>query len=348
MQCSNCRFENMPGIDNCGRCGTSLRLATAVIDVHPPRAGRWAKRWSRRFGTRRFVNRLADWVADNSPTLWNDAAIPVPQFEILWRMIVPGWPQIRIGRRVSGRAFLFIYLVAMCVGLIFIGTQLGSMFLGLAFACHAGSILDIVFAAVEGGWTKFIYFINCAVAVTLLAYFPAGWSISRVAMPVVIATPVPVFLQSGDVYLYSRAAYYGATPQAGDVVLYQIPHARIQLPANVAGRYPAIYMIDGERIDRVLATGRQKVVLTGGRLVVDGQASPWLPVNADRIPRDLNLAVTVPDQYCLILPTTNPQFIPGAPPFDQFWSQMSLVPVDNVWGRVYLRSQPLGRLARIR
>src|SRR5919204_650375 len=44
MQCPSCRFQNMPGVEVCGRCGSSLRLATAVVDVHPPRARAWQKR----------------------------------------------------------------------------------------------------------------------------------------------------------------------------------------------------------------------------------------------------------------------------------------------------------------
>ena len=49
MQCSNCQFQNMPGVQTCGRCGASLQLASLAIDVHPPRAGRAAKRWRRWF-----------------------------------------------------------------------------------------------------------------------------------------------------------------------------------------------------------------------------------------------------------------------------------------------------------
>src|SRR3954452_19475404 len=43
MQCSNCQFENIPGSEACGRCGSSLRVGTLVMDVNPPRAPRWRK-----------------------------------------------------------------------------------------------------------------------------------------------------------------------------------------------------------------------------------------------------------------------------------------------------------------
>ena len=66
MQCSSCRFENMPGVDVCGRCGSSLRLATAVLDVHPPRARPWAKRLRRYLPLHAASARLRDVASEVS------------------------------------------------------------------------------------------------------------------------------------------------------------------------------------------------------------------------------------------------------------------------------------------
>ena len=38
MQCPSCRFENMPGLDSCGRCGTSLGSEHGH-DRHQPAPG---------------------------------------------------------------------------------------------------------------------------------------------------------------------------------------------------------------------------------------------------------------------------------------------------------------------
>lgn len=51
MQCVNCRFENLPGLAACGRCGASLVLKKSVIAVDPPRAAQ-----------RSFGRRLSLWV----------------------------------------------------------------------------------------------------------------------------------------------------------------------------------------------------------------------------------------------------------------------------------------------
>ena len=47
MQCLSCRFENMPGLTVCGRCGSVLDVRGAAIDVHPTRAsaGKRLHRW---------------------------------------------------------------------------------------------------------------------------------------------------------------------------------------------------------------------------------------------------------------------------------------------------------------
>ena len=64
MQCSNCKFENMPAVTACGRCGATLQVASLPIDVNPPRASEAAKRWRRWFPTTRYWNRFRNAAAD--------------------------------------------------------------------------------------------------------------------------------------------------------------------------------------------------------------------------------------------------------------------------------------------
>src|SRR4051812_28631702 len=104
MQCSNCRFQNMPGSDVCGRCGTSLRLATAVIDVQPPRASPLARRL-RRVGRVVPVGR-AWYAARDAATGRTKALAPawhLPPRRLLAAMtvglLVPGLSHFRLGRR---------------------------------------------------------------------------------------------------------------------------------------------------------------------------------------------------------------------------------------------------------
>src|SRR5258708_22213495 len=101
MQCKNCEFENMPGVNACGRCGASLRLATAVIDVHPPRAGRWSKRIDRIL-PRGLPYRVRDAV--NAMLFHSEVtAGALPEWSLLLRMVVVGWPPIYMGGQPAGR-----------------------------------------------------------------------------------------------------------------------------------------------------------------------------------------------------------------------------------------------------
>ena len=73
-----------------------------------------------------------------------DSRIPLPEPEILSRLIVPGWAHIHSGLAIRGRFFLAAYLPLLLLGLARWGTGLGSILLGLAFSVHASSVVDIL------------------------------------------------------------------------------------------------------------------------------------------------------------------------------------------------------------
>src|SRR5690349_19427402 len=128
MQCPSCRFENMPGLETCGRCGTSLVLAAAAIGVHPPRASRAAKR-VRRAVPRRLLYRARDAAVEAqraiTGSIVEDSRIPLPEPGILPRLIVPGWAHFHTGQRIRGWCFLGAYLPLLLLALTRWGTGLG-------------------------------------------------------------------------------------------------------------------------------------------------------------------------------------------------------------------------------
>ena len=65
-----------------------------------------------------------------------------------------------------------------------------------------------------------------------------------------------------------------------------------------------IYRLQGDRVDRILAQAGQKVTCSQGKLLVDGQPSPWLPLDPQQLPDGLD--ITVPENCYLILPSTDP------------------------------------------
>ena len=83
--------------------------------------------------------------------------------------------------------------------------------------------------------------------------------------------------------LVNPSAYRSSDPQPGDVVHYGL--APQDIPMAGFGGHGAIYRLQGDRIDRILARGGDKVTCSQGELLVNGQPSPWLPLNPLAIAR---------------------------------------------------------------
>lgn len=336
MQCPNCRFENMPEIHACGRCGASLRLATATIDVHPPRAGKRAAWWRSRL-LRRAGYGLRDALQGGVPRISPSDIVDVPETPVLLRLAVPGWAQFYFGRRLLGWVLLGGFIAFLMLGVVFIGTQFGSLMLGLAIACHTSSIVDVVNHAAGSVRRRTAVFLACAGVVALVVYLPATWLISRLAVPQVIMQTLPPF-DAGDVVLYAPGLRGWPAIGSGDVVLYSPPGVRVAL-----GDHRQL-VVRGDRIDRVLATSGQTASWKNGALEIDGQPSNLKPLNPGGCP--YSLSVTVPQGTYLILPSsldaTRAAQVAGGP------REMSLIPQSQVRGRVFLQSQPLSRFSWIR
>lgn len=323
----------MPGSDNCGRCGSSLRLATAVIDVHPPRAGRVRK------GLRRGavpMNRAIAGARDAMAAAGENAGVRrlagLAPWSLFARLALPGWSHFYAGQRVRGHLFLWGTLIFLLPGLILLGTFAGSMLLGLAFSVHSSAALDIVTQTFPdaGMRARMARSVLVSIVLALVVYVPLGLLLMRVADPTVIHYSTAPF-QTGDVLLVN----HWAKPRPGQVVMYEIPSV---VQTNQRNRF---VHFTGERMDRILAGPGDDVFWENGRLTVNGVASDRLPLNPAMAPK--RLAVTVPDDHFLILATTTPYVGPNDA--ESMWLSLSLVSPDRLMGRVYARTHPLSRLA---
>jgi hypothetical protein len=229
------------------------------------------------------------------------------------------------------------YLGLLLSGLLFGGTVLGWILLGLAVSLHAASILDIVAASVADFRQRLVYSIVTLVLLIGVVYYPAGWSIAQVAMPQRFVTASPPFV-AGDVVLVNPSVYRWRDPVPGDVVFYD-PIPRTVL-AQGQNQQAANYLFGGSRVDRVIAVAGDNVTSADGQLLIGGQPSPWLPLNPQTVPNGLN--ITVPANCYAILPSGDPLSYPLP-----VWQAVSIVPRGQVWGRVYWHYQPLWRFGPI-
>ena len=337
MECSNCGFQNLPELDACGRCGASLRLATAEIDVHPPRASAAVKQW-RRTSTYRLLNPVIETVAERRPDL-SQAAAEIPHWKEILRSLIPGLPQWAAGQRSWSRILAGAYIGLLVFSLLNFGTAFGNFLIGLLLTCHGASVWDAA-AQTPSPLARSVRMLCFAGACALAIYGPPYWLMSTVAQPMAIRLPRVPF-QQGDVLLVNRRAFLRRPPQTGDVVLYTVPRNTI-VSINPA-RTNVRIAVAGQRIDRVLASAGQQVEMRDGVLLVDGSPSSTRSLNL--LPLPAEFAVRVPPRYCLVLPSAD--LLTAGAPADQIAS-LGMVPWESVEGRVYWQIHPVLRSGVIR
>ena len=280
MQCANCRFENMPGSADCARCGTSMKLATMTIDVHPPRAPKWLKpahRAVRRGAGLRF--HLRDAMKNYRATAIAESKI-APSFtrEVALRLIVPGWAQFYLRRRGRGYVFMTAAGIALLFALVFVGTTLGNLALGMLFSMHSASVSDAVLA--PGSNVRESIFAGLMVYAVLggIVYLPGIWLVTRITMPYVLQDRAPSPFLTDDVLLVRR--FPG--PKPGNVVVYNRPDRRFTL--NPLGHEARYLDMRGLGVDRILAGPGDHLVSSDGELLLNNKPVSYRPLNGGALP----------------------------------------------------------------
>jgi len=326
----------MPGLDACGRCGSNLNLATAVLDVNPPRATPWQKRL-RRLLPRSSLYRLRDAARDgrnSASILLDEAGVPLPGWSVLGRLVIPGWAHFFLGQSLRGRFFLGAYLAMLGGGMLFWGTGPGNFFLGLAVSVHASAAVDVLYHSRARIASRVGACVVVLLVLSLVIYMPLVRLVNQVAMPMTVQFDSPLF-KEGDVLLVNQ----GSAPRTGNVVLYALPRGAQLIPMQFAA---------GQSVDRILAGPRDHVVWEKEQLIVNGQVSPLRPLNPSRMPERMEIAEVPADHY-FIFPTAVQLGGHNLPPdgLAHALRTMSLVPAGQIQGTVYFRTQPLTRLGLI-
>ncbi len=345
MQCPSCRFENIPGLTLCGRCGSLLELTGAAIDVHPPRASRRALRTRRWVQTRRYYqarDAIQDTLDRTAGSLIHDLRVPLPEPEIAPRLIVPGWAHIHSGLVLRGRIFLGVYLTLLALGLLCWGIQFGAICLGLAFSVHVSSVLDVLN---RQGTVRFpsmiLTSVLAACVLGILVYWPIGWAASHIAAVREYNYDSPLFHRS-DVVLFNDWAFLLRDPRPGNVVLYESNFAT-NIPAGNAFHMRFVVR-ENEAIERIVGGPGDHVLWDHGTLTINGSPVAWTPLMPERLPD--RLEITVPESAYLIFPSTSRSSIGDGS--SKAWEARSLVRREQILGMAYLRLLPHSRLWWIR
>lgn len=339
MQCINCGFENLPGLRDCGRCGSSLSMGE--ISVEPGRAS--ALRLRTRFsqagnvlGTRlgclartkiqlpRFIPR------SSSPQLW----------PALIRSIVPGMGQRYLRHRTLGWIMFGFWLAFLFGALLAIPNPSSFWLLSGAVIVHASAFISlfahdlsherIAMRALFGG----LLFLGLRAGV----YAPLTGLAARFWTPMTIPynyAPGPV-LQAGDGILYEGAWRRPAEFSRGDLVVYEIPRM-------MGAGY---YSHEGFGIDRIVAVPGDEVRIENGRLWVNGATPPANEAPLGNIPILSDMSFIVVKGEYVILPS---RLNMGGPAdvLRTFFNQVIRVHDVNVIGRVRMILKPWSRFGRV-
>lgn len=337
MQCANCGFYNMPGSAACGRCSTSLGLATATLAVSPPRASARTKRLRRVFPVRRVYHRVSDGLLSERFREATARHLPsVPPGPLLVRSVIPGWTHFYLKQPVRGHLFLWGWMFCLLMSLVLTGGTAGAIWFGLAFSVHASAISDWVMQtfADAGVRDRMVRGLAISAVLWVAVYWPVAYGIGRIAQPQTIDVAMPPFAV-GDVVIVNHEA----APRVGSVVMFQVPDRTIDAGRIGGEHYRFIYT--GDAIDRILAGPGDRVAFADGRLTVNGQPARWLPLNP--LPAGKSVSFTVPPQHYLILPSGAVDLSRRLNASANSWKELGVIPAESIDGRVLFRSHPLSR-----
>jgi hypothetical protein len=339
MQCFNCGFHNMPGSRGCARCGADFALATAAIDVQPPRASGSGRRMA---GARAAIQRLAGrrpWGEFGDRTGHHDQTGDAPvyrAFDLPAAVIaaflaiasppalVPGLPHMLAGRGLLGGAICLAWILLMVAGISSVATVRGGLLLALAVTLHAASAALTTRVLVHSFRLRFARNAGFGLAVLTICYLPVAWLVSRAVFPLGVYVDRPP-LAAGDVVWVRR----GESPRPGEIW----------------------YAAGLRALVRVRAVAGQQVTWQKGLLLVDGEASPWQP--ADWAFADGTTATVGPGEALVFDVPFVPPDVP-APGRRMQYPDAQLRQSGAVTtlaapgsGRIVFRSYPWSRLGRL-
>lgn len=331
MQCVNCQFENMPGLTKCVRCGSSLTLATANIDVLPPRAGRVVKQL-RRVGFRtRFWSAPLHAIRRGIESVRN--ALKTISFEVpIYTALIPGWPQWVLKQRRLALVHFAAFMAFQIPSLLFLGSTVGSMCLAIVFSSHFSSVFSVLLVSRSDVRSRAVSGVSMLAVAALFVWFPMYRALEGFGWPMELLQPMAGFLR-GDVILLEQGV---ARP--GEMVVYQ-PSS--QLP-NLVFR--------GNWVGRVLAEGPAHVEWKSSKLTIDGLPSSWQPP-AGGVPTQ-DQTMIVPAGCVLVLQPSEGEvvarnrrgvFYGPAVQILQLQQRITVVDQNRIVGRVRWQTWPLAR-----
>lgn len=329
MQCSRCKFENMPGLTTCMRCGSVLTAPQGALEVDPPRMAAWKKPFRRLGRGLRRIGIFSPFRAVKVPR-WMVLFSTVTFFGVILS-IIPGLAHCIQRRFKSIRWWIAAWLILLFWTLFLFGGLLGLLLLGLALAVHVWIALHSSF--LKGNNTlpmrivvfllalALYYFLYTHMAGLIFHSVTGGYSVVSVpAQQIEIGDYLLGHRSPGDVLHYPRGSIVF-------VSLRQIGGRRNIFFERSYGGYVQIVGLPGEEME-----------LKEGNFFINQK-----PLNSNQFPvpqwlQGQKLAVKVPQgSYFISAEFTARGYN------EQMAAQALVVSGDQVEGLAFLRWWPIWR-----
>lgn len=151
MQCRNCGFENMPGIDTCVVCSSSLTSKANAEGVLPPRAKdrKILQRVSYSIGLDSSLLRLRQGLSELKNRQITARSVVEPQWWHVLLCVIPGVGTVlALGQLASGVIQFLIALFLLYIASVLSGTIIG----GLATSTVVSLSIFSVFVFADKYW----------------------------------------------------------------------------------------------------------------------------------------------------------------------------------------------------
>jgi hypothetical protein len=264
VQCPRCQFENIPGRDRCLRCGSVLQTSVAGGALNPPRMARWKRPVRTVFRWLRLQRALPE-------------AIPKPKVPDFLKImsegaflgiilsIVPGLAHYIDGRFREIRWFVLGWFLALLIGILFYGSDLGLLMLGFAVGLHSWIAFSYTQSKQQDEIADRIRILVLLLIAFVVFYWGIRGTVFRDFVMGYTNLTIPYQnVQSGDLLLARRSLSQAANLHCGFLVL--VPVTTVWGGHGPTNRHGPLM------VSQIVALPGEEVEVNDAAFVVNGQA----------------------------------------------------------------------------
>ena len=342
MRCERCKFENIPGQKSCIKCGSTLEIRQATINVHPPRMPKWKKpfrdllrlmRKSKAVPQENIKISLPRWFTN----VFNDS------FWGLCLSIVPGLAHFIQKRFREIRWYFLAWLVFLISGLFLYGSTAGFICVGLAVGMHAGIALQYgILKELENFREKFITAVIVLVVFTIIYRF-----VPRIITPNLTSGYSSINIpfqniEAGDYLLAWRDLGQKSILDRGSLVLIHPVNFR-----TYGGAVDNVTIREDVITGQVIALPGEQVKIQNGAFVVNSNK-----LDLDKYPlpqwlRKFDFSTTVPSNSYFVSAEYNVN-AHGVEFDSSYINHVCIVKAEDIGAKAFMRWWPLSKRGFIR